>query len=168
MERLNAVGKTVQQKGATVTMASIDALDAAKLREFIQKQDDEAPIDLVVAAAGFITPPNASSYALSDVFISPPYSTAANRNHLQGECGHMPELGVAPHGPHARTEEGTDLHRVICGGTRDEERESDLHLHEDGNLRLRRVYVMVSDSSIALRILLESSGVFVNIVCPGR
>ena len=137
MERLNAVGKMIQQKGATVTMASIDALDAAKLREFIQKQDDESPIDLVVATAGFITPPNASSYALSDVFLSSPYSIAANRNHPQGECGHLPELGPAPRGPHARAEEGTDLHHVLRGRTRDEERESDLHLHEDGDLRLR-------------------------------
>ena len=58
-----------QEKGATVTIASIDAVDASKMRKFIQKQDDSRPIDLVVAAAGFITPPNAASYSLPYVAI---------------------------------------------------------------------------------------------------
>ena len=61
------MGKMAREKGATVTIASIDAVDASKMREFIQKQDDSRPIDLVVAAAGFITPPNAASYSLPDV-----------------------------------------------------------------------------------------------------
>ena len=56
-----------REKGATVTIASIDAVDASKMREFIQKQDDSRSIDLVVAAAVFITPPNAASYSLPDV-----------------------------------------------------------------------------------------------------
>ena len=58
-----------REKGATVTIASIDAVDASKMREFIQKQDDSRPIDLVVAAAGFITPPNPASYSLTDVVM---------------------------------------------------------------------------------------------------
>ena len=61
------MGKMAREKGATVTIASIDAVDASKMREFIQKQDDSRPIDLVVAAAGFITPPNPASYSLPDV-----------------------------------------------------------------------------------------------------
>ena len=68
-ERLEVVGKMAREKGATVTIASIDAVDASKMREFIQKQDDSRPIDLVVAAAGFITPPNPASYSLPDVVI---------------------------------------------------------------------------------------------------
>ena len=167
MERLNSVGKSIQERGATVTMASIDALDAATLRDFILKQDDALPVDLVVAAAGFITPPNASSYALSDVFSALFASTAGNRDHPQGECGHVQELSVAPSGSHARAKERADLHRVLRSGTRNEERESDLHLHEDGDLRPWRGYIMGAESDIALRILLEPSGVFVNIVCPG-
>lgn len=50
-----------------MTIASIDAVNASEMREFIEKQDDSMPIDLVVAAAGFITPPNAASYSLPDV-----------------------------------------------------------------------------------------------------
>ena len=67
---MEAVGKMAEEKGATVTIASIDAVDAPKLRDFIQKQDDSMPIDLVVAAAGFITPPNAASYSLPDVAVA--------------------------------------------------------------------------------------------------
>ena len=44
MERLNAVAEIVREKGAEVAVASIDVLDAQKIRDFIRQQDDLHPV----------------------------------------------------------------------------------------------------------------------------
>ena len=44
MERLNAVAEIVREKGAEVTVASIDVQDAQKIHDFIHQQDDLHPV----------------------------------------------------------------------------------------------------------------------------
>ena len=51
----------------------------------------------------------------------------------------MSEFGASSRGSHAAASQRPNLHHFVHRGTGDEERESHLHIHQDGDLRLRRV-----------------------------
>lgn len=51
-ERLAAVAATCRAVGAEVSLASVDVTDASATREWVLSQDEQSPLDLVIANAG--------------------------------------------------------------------------------------------------------------------
>jgi short-subunit dehydrogenase len=54
-ERLATVAKTARDKGASVRTDLIDVRDRVAVRSWIDRADDEQPVDLAIAAAGIAT-----------------------------------------------------------------------------------------------------------------
>lgn len=50
--RLAAVAGRCRDKGATVSMRTLDVADARSMAEWVRQADDQAPLDLVIANAG--------------------------------------------------------------------------------------------------------------------
>jgi len=52
LQRLQEVAQFCQEKGATATIGQIDITDKSNLQQWLQQQDAEQPIDLLIANAG--------------------------------------------------------------------------------------------------------------------
>ena len=79
MKRLNEVADLIREAGAVVEIASIDATDAEKMKQYIQEKDKEYKVgcalllspwlDLVIAGVGLVAPANACEMSLGEVVL---------------------------------------------------------------------------------------------------
>ncbi|KAK8827169.1 short-chain dehydrogenase/reductase family protein [Blastocystis sp. ATCC 50177/Nand II] len=147
VKRLNEVADAIRKAGATVEVASIDACDEQKMKDYIQEKDREYKLDLVIAGVGAVAPANANDMELSEL-----YDYIIKTNILTCKNTVLPVIDSMRERRHGQ----------IC------------ILSSVAGLGMNFISPMYSSCKVAvysfgeaLRTMLTPYGVYVNIVCPG-